>query len=350
MVQNLKGFSVKQLTIVSFAMIMLLSSSIGNIRSAYAEDGVGGMIVENIVASLDCDTAAFHMACTIASANMSLVHFPSPVNMNDAHLANCTSIIVVFTETTTVLTFMFNETSEGDARTNADAMLLSMNTAFNSTFAHNSTITFSYPYQFVSVNYVADAKADIQTFLANLETDCIDSTVDGFSEVLPSFFTRAESKTIILTATNASSTWYNMLVAEYDTSFPLGSGEHTIDILYYLGTGSLRPSEYTNVGMYYTSYVSLTINSSSTVTFVSCQPDEAAFPLVSAGWYVPIKEPANEISGTMYFGNTPNIGEVITFTFQGTVIPEFTALTSILTIMLIYTILLHLRRHRKTIL
>lgn len=279
---------------------------------------------------------------------MSLVHFPSSVNMNDAHLANCSSINVLFTEATTLLTFVFNGTSASDARTNADAMIPSMNTAFSSTFIHNSTTTYYTPYQYVVVVYIADAKIDMQTFLTNLKTDCIDSTVNGFSEVLPQFFTHAESKTIMLTATNASTTWYNMLFAQYNTTFPVSTGNHTVDILYYLGTGSLRPSDYAQFGGYYISPVVLTINSSSTITFVSCQPPETSMPIYSVGWYVPNHGPANQIAGTMYFADQPNIGELITFTFEGVVVPEFTALTTLLTITLISAILLLLHRPKRT--
>jgi len=341
-------FSTKQLAITSLAIITLFAFTFNNAHAKYT-DGIESMVTETIAASLDCDTAVFRMACTIASDNMSIVHFPSPVNMNDEHLKNCTSISVIFTDATSVLTFVFDETSESDARTNADSMIPSMNAAFDLTFIHNSTTTYYTPNQYVVVIYIAEGKSDMQTFLTNLKTDCIDSTVDGFSDVLPTFFTRAINETILLTATNASSTWYNMLIAEYETTFPLGSGEHTVDILYYLGTGSLRPSDYANISLYYLSTVMLTINSSSAITFVSCQPDEVFMPYSSAGWYVSSHGPANQISGIMYFGNTPNIGEVITFTFEGTVIPEFTALTSILTIMLISTILLLLRRQQKMI-
>jgi hypothetical protein len=347
MVRNLRNISTRHLAIAIVAVVLLFLFAFGNICSASVDGGDEvGMLVENIVASLDCDTATFSLACSISSANISLVHFPSPVDMNNAHLKNCTSINVVFTPSRSVLTFQFNDTSTSSARADADAMISSMNAAFDLTFTHNSTITNPSPLYAVVI-YTADGKSDMQTFLTNLKTDCIDSSVDGFSDVLSTIFTHAENKTILLTATNTSSTWYNMLMAEYGTTFPLGSGEHTVDILYYLGTSSLRPSDYANVSGYYLSTVMLTINSSSTVTFVRCQPENVTMPIYSTGWYVPEKGPANQISGTMYFGNNPNIGEVITFTFQGTVIPEFTALTSTLTIALISTILLLLRRHQK---
>lgn len=342
----MKGFSIKQFAIVSLALITLFAFTCGNAHAEY-EDEIDSMIVETITASLDCDTATFSMACTIASENISLVHFPSPVNMNDAHLEFCSSISAIFTVDTSVLTFVFNETSESDARTNADAMIPLVNTAFSLTFTHNSTISYYVPYQYVVVTYVAEGKSDMQTFLTNLKTGCIDSSVDGFSDVLPTIFTHAESETILLTATNTSSTWYNMLMAEYDTTFPQGSGEHTVNILYYLGTSSLRPSEYANVSGYYFSPVALTINSSSSITFVNCQPNEVSMPYYSTGWWVPNHGPANQITGTMYFGNNPNIGELVTFTFQGPVIPEFTTLTTILAITLMSTTLLLLRRQQK---
>jgi hypothetical protein len=343
----LRNISKKQLAIAVVAVVLLFSFAFGNTCSAEDDGYEVGMLVENIVASLDCDTATFSLACSISSANISLVHFPSPVDMNDTSLKNCTVVNVVFNTEKSILTFHFNDTSESNARTNADAMVPSMNAAFDVTFTHNSTVTYPMPYQYVVVIYTAEGKSDMSTFLTSLKTKCIGADAHGFSEVLPTLFTHADNKTVMLTATNASSTWYNMLTAEYSTAFPLGSGEHTVDILYYLGTGSLQPSEYAKMGIYYTSFVSLTVESNDTVTFVSCQPDNVTMPIYLAGWYVPEYGPANQISGTLYFGDSPNIGEVITFTFQGTVIPEFTALTSMLVIMLISAILLHLRRHQR---
>lgn len=338
---------MSQLAIVGVTVVLLFSFTFDNTPSVFAEDGFG-MIVENIAASLDCDMAIFNLACSISSADISLVHFPSPVNMNDAHLKNCTSINAMFNVAESFLIFQFNDTSGSSAKADADALISLMNAAFGLTFTHNSTTVYTVPYLYVVVTYIAEGKSDMQTFLTNLKTRCIDASVSGFSEVLPTLFTHAINKTVVLTATNSSSTWYNMLIAQYGTSFPTGSGEHTVDILYYLGTGNLRSSEYAKVGMYYVSPVVLTINSSSTITFVSCQPPETSAPIYSAGWYVPNHGPANQIAGTMYFADQPNIGELITFTFQGTVIPEFTALTSILTIILISAILLHLRRQQKT--
>jgi hypothetical protein len=347
MVQDLRNISKKQLAIAIVAIVLLFPFAFGNTCSAVDDGDEVGMLVENIVASLDCDTATFNLACSISSADISLVHFPSPVDMNDTSLKNCTVISVVFTTEESILTFHFNDTSESNARANADAMIPSMNAAFDVTFAHNSTVTYPLPYPYVAVIYTAEGKSDMSTFLTSLKTECIGADAHGFSEVLPTLFTHADNKTVMLIATNASSTWYNMLAAEYSTAFPLGSGQHTVNILYYLGTGSLQPSEYAKMGIYYTSFVSLTVESSDTVTFVSCQPDEVTMPTISAGWYVPEKGPGNQISGILYFGNNPAGYEVITFTFQGVVISEFTVLTSIIAIMLISAILLHLRRHQR---
>jgi hypothetical protein len=339
---------VKQLAIASVAVVLLFPFAFGNICRAYGADEIGSMLEENIIASLDCSTAAFHLACSISSMNISLVHFPSPVDMNDVNLKNCTSITGTFNTAASGLLFLFNDTSESSARADADAMIPSMNSAFNLTFTHNSTISYSLPHPYVIVTYIAEGKSDMQTFLGSLKTASIGADVHGFSEVLPTLFTHADNKTVILTATNASSTWNNMLIAEYDTSFPIGSGNHTVDILYYLGTSSLQPSAYANLlGYYYTSFVSLTISSNATLTFVSCQPAEIMTPFTSAGWYVPEKGPGDQLSGVLYFGESGSIGEVVTFTFEGTIIPEFTALTSMLAIILICAILLCLRRYRR---
>jgi hypothetical protein len=277
---------------------------------------------------------------------MSQVHFPDPVDFNDPHMLNCSSVVVAFTDNSSTLMFYFNYTSSVEAKNNADAMIPSMNSAFDITFVYQATYTFPY----VVVHYSADAKSDMAAFLATLKTECISPDVQGFSEVLPTLFTHAEERTITLMAVNYTTSWYNTLVADYETAYPEGTGQHTVDILYYLGVSSLQPSSYSLMGGYYFSLVSLSITSSSSpITFVSCQPPETSMPYTSSGWFIPEKGPTDEISGTLYFGNDPSAREAITFTFEGSVIPELNLAATMLLMILVSALTLSLNKRRKMI-
>jgi hypothetical protein len=330
--------------LVSFLVFLALNSSL----VAPVSGGVSGFYMESLVMSVDCDSARLDLACTLTSTNTSLIHYPAPVNLNDAHLVECGSVAVTFSMVSTMLTFQFNGTDETAARSNADAMIPSMNTAFGATFTHYATYPVSLPYPYVVVIYQADPKSNLATFLADLKGSCFSPDVGGFSNVLPTLFSHAENATIIITALNYTTDWSHTFIAEYDTAFPAGSGSHTVDILYCLGASGLQPSQYAWLGIYYISYVTLTVDSSEALSFTSCVPSRVFTPLASAGWYVP-QEAGNTISGTLSFGNSIPAWETITFTFEGNIVPEFSGLTSILLIAFASAMLLYLRKHSRTI-
>jgi len=346
----MQSISKKRLIVFAFALTSLTLIAFGNTPVALSNGPETGAYMEYIMISVDCNTASLSLACNLFSINSSLIHYPSGVNLNNSHLRNCTAVSVMFNGTGSTLTFMFNETSHANAKSNADVMIDSMNSAFDVTFTHESTIGYPIPYPQVWVIYSAEGKPNMTTFLGSLKTECVDPDVCGFSEALPYLFTYAEDEMITLTAINVTEIWSCTLTAGYNTSIATGSGSHTIDVLHYLGGISyLQPSEYANfTGYYMWSYIFVAVNSTDTISFVECQPDEVMIPIFEAGWYVPEKGP-NTVSGTFYFGNEPFIGEVITFTFGGTVIPEFTPLTTILLIAFVSTILLYLHKRYKAI-
>lgn len=340
----------KRLIVVAIALALSALLALDNAPITLSSELDGYVYMENIAISVDCDTASLSLVCSLFSINSSLIHYPSGVNLNDTHLENCTFVTVMFNSTGSMLTFSFNNTSQANARSNADAMITSMNAAFDVTFTHESTIEYPVPYPYVIVLYTAEGKPDMATFLGSLKTQCVESDVQGFSEALPTLFTNAENEMIILNAVNVTENWSCTLMAEYNTSIATGSGNHTIDVLHCLNTSYLQPSGYANLtGYYMWSYIIVTVNSSDTISFVECQPDEVTVPIYEAGWYVPEKGPGNEVSGIFYWGNNTPMGEVITFTFGGTVIPEFTTLTTILAMAIVSTILLYLRKRSKAI-
>ncbi len=179
-----------------------------------------------------------------------------------------------------------------------------------------------------------------------MKTGCIGADVGGFSNVLPTLFTEAENETITIMAVNITSDWMHTLLAEYDTAYPTGSGEHTVDVLHYLGTTTLQPSSYAWLGISYMSYISLTIQSDETVSFVSCHPDKSTV-FMNPGWFVPV-ESGESIGGTLYFGSSIPEWSVIDFTFEGNTIPEYSPVSAMLLIAFASATVLCLRKRVRT--
>ena len=284
------------------------------------------------------------MSCSLLSTNYSQIHLPSGINITEAYLLNCSGIAVSFDHFHSILTLSFNDTTPSQARDNSDIMIPSMNIAFDTTFVWNATIIASPPDKYVHVLYLAPAKTDMGSLLADLKPSCVESDVAGFSNVLPTMFTHSTNETILLTFSNQSEDWTGYILTTFEANLSPGSGTHTIDFLYYLGTGSLEPSPYSNFGGYYlTSTVGITVNSDASISFVGCQPAEAAM-LGMPGWFITSRGPGSTVSGMMYYGNDPSIGNVITFSFSGTVVPEFTTLTLLLSFALVLAGLLCVRK------
>jgi hypothetical protein len=344
---NYKGeANLTKIALVSSLVLLLIN----NVSPAFSQPPEPTLYSEQIILSLDCDTGKLDVSCRLTSVDSTLVYYPSPVDLADAHLKNCTSIVTTFNGSSSILIFTFNDTAGTEAENNAAAIVPSMETAFGITFTYDSTIVIYVPYPYVMVTYIGDSISDMAMFLASLQTSCVQSDVEGFSEVLSTFFTHAETATIVIDAANGTSQWLTMLTAEYQTSFPDGSVEHTIDVLYYLGNESrpLQPSEYAKMLSYYLwSYVDITIYSSNTVSFATCQPDEA--DITDPGWYITERGPGDTVSGILYFSDDASIGNIVTFTFGGIVLPEPVTLASLVFIVFLTTALVYLRRrHSRT--
>lgn len=333
--------------IVTFAAVLALLASNSGL-TAFANGSITSLLTEYITISVDCTMGRLDLACTIQSTNSTLVHYPNPVYLSDPHLVNCTSITATFSKVDSMLLFQFNDTSKAIVEDNAAAVISSMNTAFGLTFMFNASVVISMPSPYVTVTYKATAKADLSAFLGDLKTNCFGTDVGGFSNVLPTLFAQAENETISIMAVNVTSDWTYTFLAEYDTAFPAGSGNHTVDVLHYLGTSTLQPSPYAwfSIYYYYMSYVRLTIHSSETIYFVSCHPAEVTGSYFNPGWYVPTKS-GQEVTGTLYFGNSIPEWNIINFTFDGNIIPEYSPIPLVFLITFVSATVLYLRKRMK---
>ncbi len=137
----------------------------------------------------------------------------------------------------------------------------------------------------------------------------------------------------------------------YYTSITEGTGEHTIDILDLLNVESLAPSNYSLTSMpgyiypIYMSIVMLDITSDTTVTFVSCRPDQATPPL--RGWYIELQIPSTQLQGIFFFGGDRTPVTELSLTFSGVVIPEFAASTLMVVLAIATTITVFIKKQFK---
>ena len=300
--------------------------------------------MEYVTISVNCTDASLILVCQLMSENETLIHYPSEVNMEDPHLAECVSIMVMFNTTGSLLVFSFNGTDTVAAKNNADAMLPSLGTAFGLTFTYLNTTEFAGPPPYVAVAYTAGGVGDIASFTGALKAGCLASDIDGFSNVLESLVAQSADSTVTLLAYNMTGKWAYALMAMYETTIPTGLDSHAIDVLDLLGAGALGPSPYAEVGgMYMYSGVQVVVNCDTDVAFFSCVPDETTTPF-TRGWYVSSHDPTTTLYGAFYFGSDSTLVEALNFTFGGQVIPEFSILTLLFTLSAIGSAILLLKK------
>lgn len=281
-------------------------------------------LTENIIVFVNCTTAEVNVQSVVMSSDVSLVNFTAEVNMNRAELENATTIALVFSQAQSVLVFTFENTDESTAQSNANAMKGSIETAFQTTFTFNSISTSN---GYVNVTYTGAGKPDLASYTNALMQKCLASDLGGFSLT----FVPLAQKTGALVSVGANKEsggfdWTYYMGVGYSTSIPTGTGNHEMDILELLNVDSLAPSLYAATEGGYSSMVVLTVSSNETITYVSCEPGEISPSGQLRGWLI---NPTSGTSLTAYFsfGSDSSSVSPLSFTFSGTVVPEFTALT-----------------------
>ncbi|MEM2676938.1 MAG: hypothetical protein QXJ77_03425 [Candidatus Bathyarchaeia archaeon] len=287
--------------------------------------------VEIAEVSVNCTTAEVMVVCGVMSTDATLVHFPAEIKMNTTELENVTQITLVASTSGSILCFVFNNTEAAGAEKYANVTVKTFELYFGLGFSHNSTKTFN---SYVNVTFTGNGVGNLTEFTQSLMRDCLISDLGGFSlTFIP--LTKEVGACVLLEALKESGgfEWeYGMGVA-YSTVFPDGSGEHTVDVLDLLNVESLAPSEYALIiaipDNFYSSMVKLDILSNTSVTFVSCVPNQTTIPKTTRGWYInpSVPSPIIALQGIFYFGGDNRPVTELSLTFRGFVIPEFTAPT-----------------------
>ncbi|MCW4030844.1 MAG: hypothetical protein NWE80_00585 [Candidatus Bathyarchaeota archaeon] len=322
---------------LSFAMILVAALLVADVPLVAGYTNNSSKIDEVTTLNVMCDQASLSLLLSISSENYTLIHFPNEVDMFDSHLENTVEVMVgrtpSFIEGTfvTLLDYRFNNIGPEEARINADAVTPSMSAAFGVSFTWMGTNTSNTQ---VEVSYTASGLSDLTSFAELLASTCVAEDVDGLSNCLS--YTPAFTVGVVAYKDAGSFNWTTSITAAHlSISIPTGSNSHTIDVLDLLGVSSLAPSPYSfddSLGAY-TSTTVLTITSSNPISFVSCEPPLTSTP-GEKGWANQTQVLPSYLWTKFSFGNDPSPVTQLSYTFSGTIIPEFTSLTLILTLML----------------
>ena len=334
--KNLLLLAVLSLAIISFSLVDLLKSSSATI-------GFGAKLMEMVNIGVNCTTASVDVATVIFSNDTSLIHFPEEANLNDPALINATGITVGFASNFSVLTFTFENVSASTAKSNADAVKSSIESAFGVSFTYNSTETHD---SYVDVVYMGEGQSDLVSYTEWLMDQCLNSTIGGFSLTFPEMASEPSAMVNVIGDKNVGNfNWTYSMVVHYTASIPTDGGLHTIDVLDLLNAESLSPSQYALVGeLGYSSIVNVRVHSNETIIFEECIPSRVTYPM-TRGWYVP-SDSGLTLTGTFYFGNDPTAVEELTFTFSGVVVPEINSIFPLIALLAIAMLAITLKNKK----
>lgn len=263
--------------------------------------------------------------------NSSLVHFPSGIDMNNQSLANLTWIILVFASNSSTLIYQFNTTDAATAETIADGETPSIGITFQTAFNWSSTVDGGGN---TNVTYSGLGKQNLTQYTEGVMSQCLASDLGGFSlTFLPMSQEPNASATVLAMKNSGSFNWTYSMGTYYTTSFSTGAGDHLVDVLSLLKVDSIAPSPYASFGGSYISSIVLDIVSNTTESFISCEPADTP-DLLLRGWHIVTPLPPAVLVASLSFGNNSSPISLLTFTFGGTVVPEFTASTLLATLAL----------------
>lgn len=293
--------------LVCIVMLSLATSVSIPSNASEAVQGSPGYLLEEILVSIDCSVATVYTACLIRSNTSIYIHYPSAVDMSNAHLENAIAVLVWFNRTESNLLYIFNNTDLEKARDNADVITPSISSAFGVDFTWRSTNPSAHQ---VRVTYIGDGVPNLVGYVGTLKSNCLKSDLGGFSSVFTSLIAKSLKSKIGLAADKKSETfdWNYRFIVSYVTDIAVGTSDHTINVLNLLGVPSLSPSKYACANETYVSTATLEIDSSSPISFKSCEPPEVFPPIpYLRGWNVewnPVDYP-NKLRGVFYFGDDP---------------------------------------------
>ena len=268
------------------------------------------------------------------------VHYPSGANVTSMNSSEVADVTLTFSISNSTLAVHVNYPSQN--RTIGDAWATLLSKGFQTNFIYDYTDLFG-----DFVYYKAAGKSNLVQFMQSLMSWCFAPDLNGFSPTFLQIAGKPGAYITVDTFPSSNNDWDFSIKCSYETSLAGGSGDHTIDVLNLLGVSSLVPSAY--AGSYdstynttvYSSAVDLTITSSGSVTYVSSKPpglstNSTIGVLPPRGWQDYSGSPGT--SPSFHFENDSSAVTQLTYTFGGSVVPEFPS-TAILSLFLILSTL-----------
>lgn len=318
---------------------------INNTQVFTASAQVSSEFMESINVSVNCTTADVYTYSMVMCGDTSLVHFPAGIDMNRVELESATATVLSFSTMQSFLIYVFNTTNLNTARSLADAVKPSIETGFDTSFTFSSIGTGE---GYVNVTYTGPGKTSLPNYVGWLMQRCLASDMGGFSLTFVSMVNKINAVVFVNAYKQSGGfDWMYSMGTSYSTSIPTGTGNHKIDILDLLNVNSLAPSSYAYSEDMYTSMVMLTISSNTPVSYVSCEPGLMSPQTGQLKGWVNTPIPGTYFTAYFTFGDDSSPVNKLSYTFNGTVIPEFTALTLIVMFMLAAIIVLIAKRKLK---
>jgi len=329
----------RQLVILLPVCLLMLCALDSKVVVVKAIDGFPSeMLTEFVNVYVNCTTADVNTNVIVMSSNTSLMHFPSGVDMERTELTDAVVLSLTFSTSQSFLVYVFNTTDLGAARSLADTVKPSIETAFSTTFTWASTGPSD---GLVNVTYIGSGKADLIGYTESLMSLCLREDLGGFSLTFPKIVNETSGLIVVLASKESGGfEWTYSLLVNYQSTILPGPGPHKIDILNLLNVDSLEPSPYAYVSdsEQYASMVMVYVQSTETPSYVACEPNLATPPVVLRGWYV--SGYGGVLMGYFSFSDDPTPVSALSLTFSGTVVPEFSPLALLALLFALTTIAL----------
>ncbi len=305
---------------------------------------------EYISISIYGEDAQIRIYCDLFSSNLSILSFPEDFNLNDSNLANATSIRLSVSKNGGSLSFTYSGISIEEAKKRADAMISQANAAFNLSFNYYTSMNVTE--DMVLVEYIAEKQLNMKNYVISLISKCLAPETGGLSEVVPKIAELGDPNVDLMAEKWQGSPpiWQIELSTMTLIDIPTGTGSHTIDILRLLGVSELAPSPYAKVEAenYYSSSVEISISSPASLFLENYQPNLQSSNPTERGWKW-IEYPTVNytfLTGIFYFRNDGTPVNELTFTFNGTIIPEIMDAVFLVIILMITSIIMGLKRKK----
>jgi hypothetical protein len=330
------------LCLSALLVVLLLVLVVGRVNAQSSTT-----ITESVSINIDCQAGTVDVSSSeyvFPVNDTTPVHTPSGVNVTSINHSDVNEVTLTFSASNSTLAIRGARINASNARTIGDPVATMMSTGFQTSFTYDYTSIFG---QFVY--YKAAGKSSLPQFMQSLMSWCFVSDLNGFSPTFVRIAGEPGAYITVDTFFSSNYDWGFSVKCSYETGMSTGSGDHTVDVLNLVGVNSLAPSNYSAyysdiyLTTVYVSGVDVTIMPSNggTVTYMSSQPtglttvQPPAGVLDARGWH---DYYGSGTSPSFRFENDSSPVNQLSYTFSGTVVPEFPSSIVVSLFMVIFTL------------